>query len=61
MESDLVTADMVEVVEFPYLGQRYGVRGVPKTIVNERAAAEGMYPEDAFLDAIIAAGSALGS
>jgi glutaredoxin-like protein len=61
MESDLVTADMVEAVEFPHLSQRYGVRGVPKTIVNEMTAAEGMLPEEVFLDIVLAAGGALES
>lgn len=55
MESDLVTADMVEATEFPDLAVRYGVRGVPKTVVNERDGPEGMMPEKAFLEAILAA------
>jgi len=29
IESDLITADMVEVTEFPYLGQKYQVMGRP--------------------------------
>jgi predicted DsbA family dithiol-disulfide isomerase len=52
-ESDLVTADMVEAVEFPDLAYRYAVRGVPRTVVNEQAAVEGMMPETAYLDAIL--------
>ena len=35
LASDLVTADMVEATEFPHLAQRYQVRGVPLTVVNE--------------------------
>jgi predicted DsbA family dithiol-disulfide isomerase len=54
MESDLVTADMVEATEFPQLSQRYGVMGVPKTIVNELPAVDGMLPEPQFLEAILA-------
>jgi predicted DsbA family dithiol-disulfide isomerase len=45
MESDKVTADMVEAMEFPHLAQRYGVMGVPKTIANEKSVAEGALPE----------------
>ena len=55
MESDLVTADMVEATEFPELSQRYGVMGVPKTIANDRTAAEGALPESHFLDHVLQA------
>ena len=55
MENDDVTADMVEATEFPDLAVRYGVRGVPKTVVNDRDGAEGMMPEQAFLETILAA------
>lgn len=54
LESDRVVADMVEATEFPHLAQRYAVRGVPKTIANERPAAEGALPEELFLDNILA-------
>jgi hypothetical protein len=54
MESDLVTADMVEASEFPQLAMRHAVMGVPKSIVNDRSAADGMLPEGAFLDVILA-------
>ncbi len=43
-----ITADMVEMTEFPQLVQRYDVMGVPKTIVNEEFSIEGAYPEKAF-------------
>jgi glutaredoxin-like protein len=43
-----ITADMVEMTEFPHLVQRYDVMGVPKTIVNEEFSIEGAYPERAF-------------
>lgn len=54
MESELITADMVEATEFPQLSYKYAVMGVPKTVVNERPAVEGMLPEPQFLDAILA-------
>ena len=55
IESRKVRADMVEATEFPQLVMRHGVRGVPKTVVNDRPAAEGMMPEHRFLDAVLAA------
>ena len=61
MESDLVTADMVEASEFPQLAMRHAVMGVPKTIVNDRSAADGMLPESAFLDVILASARGAGS
>lgn len=54
-ESDLVTADMVEATEFPDLSNKYMVMGVPKTVVNELPAVEGMLGEDEFLDAVLSA------
>jgi len=53
MESDQVTADMVEASEFPQLSYKYGVMGVPRTIANERLAAEGMLPETRFLEQVL--------
>jgi predicted DsbA family dithiol-disulfide isomerase len=52
MESDLITADMVEATEFPHLAQRYSVRAVPRTIINETAVIEGAIPPQAFADAV---------
>ncbi len=55
VENEFITADMVEVTEFPYLAQRYQIRAVPRTIVNETAIIEGALPEAEFVQAIIAA------
>jgi hypothetical protein len=54
VESDFVTADLVEVTEFPQLAQRYRVRAVPRTIVNDAGSIEGSLPETDFVEAIIA-------
>lgn len=45
LESDLVTGDMVEAIEFPHLSQKYQVMGVPRTVINEHAYLEGAAPE----------------
>jgi predicted DsbA family dithiol-disulfide isomerase len=45
MENRQITADAVEVSEFPHLAQKYRVMGVPKTVVNEAYFIEGAGPE----------------
>jgi len=55
VESDLVTADLVEVTEFPSLAQRDQVRAVPRTVVNESGSIAGALPEAEFVKAVIAA------
>jgi len=45
VESDLITADMVEVIEFPHLATKYEVMGVPRTVINETIHIEGAVPE----------------
>jgi predicted DsbA family dithiol-disulfide isomerase len=45
IESDLIIADMVEVTEFPHLGNKYQVMGVPRTVINETIHVEGAVPE----------------
>ncbi len=47
-----IVADMVEATEFPQLSQRYSVRGVPRTVVNENEFIEGAAPETMVLDKI---------
>jgi glutaredoxin-like protein len=53
--SDKITADMVEVTEFPHLGQRYDVMGVPRTVINEETYIEGAVPEHMLLEKLKAA------
>jgi glutaredoxin-like protein len=50
-----VTADAVEVTEFPELGARYRVMGVPRTMIGELVSVEGALPEGALLAKLIAA------
>ncbi len=50
LESPMVTADMVEAVEFPELSEQYGVSGVPHTIINQGAGElVGANPEEALI------------
>ena len=55
VENDLITADLVEVTEFPDLARRYQVRAVPRTVVNGTADIEGALPESEFVQAVVAA------
>jgi len=50
IESDLVTADGVEVIEFPHLATKYGVQGVPRSVINETVHIEGAAPEGMLLE-----------
>ncbi len=51
--SPLVSARTVEANEFPDLSARFGVQGVPRTVVNERGAFVGALPEPQFVEAIL--------
>jgi predicted DsbA family dithiol-disulfide isomerase len=52
-----ITAYAVEATEFPDLVRRYGVNGVPKTVVS-RAGSDveimGAVPQDAFIEQALA-------
>jgi predicted DsbA family dithiol-disulfide isomerase len=52
VESELVTADVVEVNEFPIMAQQYQVYAVPKTVINDQVQFEGARPEPVFIGAI---------
>ncbi|MEW6048353.1 MAG: thioredoxin family protein [Bacillota bacterium] len=55
MESPFIRADMVEALEFPELADRYGVYGVPKTVINDKEEVEGAVPEAVMLQYVLAA------
>jgi len=55
MESDLIKADVIDVTEFPHLGFKYGIMGVPKTVINEKIEFVGALPEDLFLEHLLLA------
>ncbi len=53
LESENVTADMVEASEFPELAERFAVSGVPQTTINMGAGTVvGAYPEPQLVDEI---------
>lgn len=54
-ESPRVRADVIEALEFPHLAARYGVYGVPRTVVNETGGFEGARPEAVLLAEILRA------
>jgi hypothetical protein len=53
VESPHVVADAIEAQEFPDLASRYGVMGVPKTIVNETVEFVGALPEEQFVAQVL--------
>jgi glutaredoxin-like protein len=53
VESELVTAEMIEAAEFPPLAAKYGVMAVPKTIINETLVIESALPEKELIERII--------
>lgn len=55
MESSQVIADVIEGQEFPYLSQRYGVRGVPMTVINEKSSSQEPHLRSVLTDRILKA------
>ena len=55
VENSHVTADVVEISEFPDLAAQYHVRGVPKIVMNDTVELVGAQPEVAFVDSILRA------
>lgn len=53
MESEWITADAVEVSEYPELSDRYQVYAVPLTVANSQVRIEGGLPETVFIDQIL--------
>jgi hypothetical protein len=58
MESDKIVAEAIEAMEFPELSRRYHVMAVPRTVVNDDAAIEGVLPERMFVQQILDAANA---
>ena len=56
LENQAITADVIEIEEFPALGRQYGVRSVPMTVVNELTQIAGAVTEAEFVEKIIQCG-----
>lgn len=50
LENKNIKTDIIEVIEFPELGEKYNVFGVPKTVINENIEFEGAVPEGDFVN-----------
>ncbi len=62
MENERVTAEVIEATEFPQRARAHGVRGVPKTVINDGAAEfVGALPERAQIEAVLKAAGADGT
>lgn len=55
MASEHITADVIEVTEFPELAQKYRIYGVPKTVINDKVEFEGAVPEPQFVAQVLSA------
>ncbi|MCS7146375.1 MAG: thioredoxin family protein [Nitrososphaerota archaeon] len=53
IENPNIVADMVEVIEFPHLAQKYQVMAVPKTVVNDVIHFEGALPELHYIEHVL--------
>jgi glutaredoxin-like protein len=52
VESDKVSASVVDSAEFPHLANLYQVMAVPKTVVNKSHSFEGAVPEERLIEEI---------
>lgn len=50
--SPRVTAEAIEANEFQETAVKYGVQGVPRTVINETFSAEGSQPESYLIEAL---------
>lgn len=53
IESDMITADVIDSSEFATLAQKYAVIGVPKIIINEKVEFIGAFNEDLFAEHVV--------
>ena len=52
MENPLIVAEVIEANEFHDLSERYRVRAVPKTVINNRIEFVGSLPEAKVVEAL---------
>jgi len=53
VESDMISADVIDAGEFPTLAQKYTVIGVPKIVINEKVEFVGAFNEDLFAEHVV--------
>lgn len=53
LANEKISADVIEVIEFPELSSKYKVMGVPKTIINEVYKTVGLIPEPLFIELLL--------
>lgn len=53
LASEHVVSTSIEAQEFQDLSSRYGVRAVPKIVVNESIEFTGALPEPAYVEAVL--------
>lgn len=52
IESEFIKSDVIEMTEFPYLVQKYGVMSVPHIVINEDTSFIGAQPPEVFVEQI---------
>jgi thiol-disulfide isomerase/thioredoxin len=55
MQNPLIVSDVIDANEFQVLSERYRVRSVPKTVINDRIEFQGFLPEGKMLEALLKA------
>jgi glutaredoxin-like protein len=53
VESDMISADVIDSGEFATLAQKYAVIGVPKVVINETIEFVGAFNEDLFAEHVV--------
>ncbi len=52
IENENIRSDVIEMVEFPYLAQRYNIMSVPHIVINENTSLIGVHPPEIFIEQI---------
>lgn len=60
LESPRITAEVVQISEFPELAQRYKVRAVPLTVIGDRLAIPGAVPVETLVEQALKAAEGAG-
>lgn len=50
-----VRAEVIEATEFPDLTRQYQVRAVPRTVINDKVAFDGAFPESMVMAQVLRA------